>query len=243
MIVSTYQPYFAPFPGFFSKALHSHTLVLLDTVQFPQGTTWLTRNRFKNDQGTLWMTVPVWKKGLGLQRIHEVNICHEGRWASKHLASLRTAYQKAPFFEEHLSFLEALFSKRVERLIDFNLGIIGHLMDHLRIPAKVRLLSELGVEVRESQLSVEISRKLGASHFLAQSSAKKYLDKEAFQDAGVELTFFNPRPLVYPQLWGPFLPNLSALDLLFNCGTKAYEIIIKGSKIAALPVKGHKIHD
>lgn len=71
MILSTSQPYFSPFPGFFLKAFLSDIFVILDEVQFPMGTTWLTRNRFKNDQGTLWMTVPVWKKGLGLQKINE----------------------------------------------------------------------------------------------------------------------------------------------------------------------------
>jgi len=225
MIVSAYQPYFAPFPGFFSKALRSDILVLMDSVQFPQGTTWLTRNRFKNDQGTLWMTVPVWKKGLGLQSINEVKICHDGRWKTKHLASLMTAYAKAPFLEEHLVFLEEIFSEKFEKLIDLNLKIIEYLMEHLRIPAKVQLLSGLGIEAKEPQLSVEICKKLGASHFLAQSSAKKYLDKPAFQKNGVELVFFNPRPPIYPQLWGPFIPNLSAFDLVFNCGPKAHTIL------------------
>ena len=225
MIVSAYQPYFAPFPGFFSKALRSDILVLMDSVQFPQGTTWLNRNRFKNDQGTLWMTVPVWKKGLGLQSINEVRICHDGRWTKKHLASLKTAYAKAPFLEEHLVFLEVIFSDKLEKLIDLNLKIIEYLMEHLRIPAKVQLLSGLGIEAKEPQLSVEICKKLGASHFLAQSSAKKYLDKAAFQKNGVELVFFNPRPPVYPQLWGPFIPNLSAFDLVFNCGPKAHTIL------------------
>ena len=69
MILSTAQPYFAPFPEFFYKAYLSDIFVILDRVQFPRGTTWMTRNRFKNDQGVLWLTVPVLKKGLGLQRI------------------------------------------------------------------------------------------------------------------------------------------------------------------------------
>ena len=227
MIVSAYQPYFAPFAGFFSKAVHSNIIVFMDSVQFPRGTTWLARNRFKNDQGTLWMTIPVWKKGLGFQKINEVRICREGRWAKKHLESLRTAYAKAPFFEDHLPFLEAVFTGIPERLVDLNLNIIKHLMKHLEISAKVLLLSELGIDAKEPRLSVEVCRKLGASHFLARSGARKYLDKTAFQEAGIELQFINPRYPVYPQLWGTFVPNLSAFDLLFNCGPKAREIVKK----------------
>jgi hypothetical protein len=225
MIVSAYQPYFAPFAGFFAKALRSDVLVLMDAVQFPRGTTWLTRNRFKNDQGTLWITVPVWKKGLGLQMINEVRICHEGRWAKKHLASLKIAYANAPFFKDHQNFLEDVFSEHFKKLIDLNLNIIRHLMKYMGIPARLMQLSELGIEAHEPQLSVEVCKRLGASHFLAQHSARKHLDEQAFQKAGIEIKFFSPRPNVYPQLWGPFITNLSTFDLLFNCGPKAIDIL------------------
>jgi hypothetical protein len=225
MILSAYQPYFAPHPGFFAKAARSDVFVLLDAVQFPRGTTWLTRNRFKNDQGVLWMTIPVWKKGLGLQRISEVRICHEQRWAGKHLESLKTAYAKAPFFEDHLPFLERLFGKGHERLVGFNMELLRHVMEHLGIATRVVLLSELGIDRKEPQLSVEICKQLGASTFLAQAGAKKYLDAGVFRREGISLEFFSPRPLVYPQLWGEFLFNLSALDLLFTCGPKAGRIL------------------
>jgi hypothetical protein len=223
--ISACQPYFAPFPGFFQKALLSDVMVLMDRVQFPRGTTWLTRNRFKNDQGTLWMTIPVWKKGLGLQQIEEVRICHDRRWARKHLASLRAAYGKAPFFEDHDNFLEEVFLAGLERLVDLNVKIILYLMGAFRIPTKVVRLSELRATGREPHLSASICLELGATGFLAQTSARKYLDEKAFRDQGIELVSFNPRPSVYPQLWGPFQQNLSAFDLLFNCGSKALRIM------------------
>jgi len=228
MIVSAYQPYFAPFPGFFSKAIRSHILVLMDAVQFPLGTTWLTRNRFKNDQGTLWLTVPVWKKGLGLQKITDVRICHNGRWAKKNLISLKTAYARAPFLENHLKFFEEVFSGTFERLIDLNIAVIRYLIKHLQISVKVVLLSELGIKTAEPSLSMEVCKKLGASCFLAQSSASKYLDPSIFETSGIQLRFFRPRPLVYPQLWGSFIPNLSVIDLLINCGPAASRILRKG---------------
>jgi hypothetical protein len=233
MILSANQPYFAPFSGFFSKAIRSDILVLMDRVQFPRGTTWLTRNRFKNDQGTLWITVPVWKKGLGLQKIDEVRIYHEGRWARKHLAALKSAYANAPFLEAHEAFLENLFSKEFEKLIDLNLKIIEYLMKHLQIPTKIVLLSSLEIRTTEPRLSVDICTKLGATQFLAQAAAKKYLDLSGFEEAGIALKFFNPRPPVYPQLWGPFLPNLSAFDLLFNCGPKSHDLLLERKRGAS----------
>lgn len=230
MIVSANQPYFSPFPGFFYKAHLSDIFVILDGVQFPRGTTWTSRNRFKNDQGTLWMTVPVWKKGLGLQRIDEVRICHEGRWGKKHLDSLVHAYAHAhaPYFMEHLDFVKNIFSPGFEKLIDLNLEIIRYLLSQLHINTKVILLSELGIEARGDHLPIEICREMGASHFLAQSAAKKFLNGTLFQEAGIRLEYVKFPTIVYPQLWGNFIQNLSAFDLLFNCGPKAHDILIAG---------------
>jgi len=225
MIVSTNRPYFAPFPGFFYKAHLCDIFVMLDNVQFPRGTTWITRNRFKNDQGTLWMTVPVWKKGLGLQKIDDVRICHEGRRTKKHLESLKQAYAHAPYFADHLQFTEKLFSTTFYKLIDFNMAIIDHLMLYLGVDTEIRRLSELNIKTGGDHLLIEICRYFDASDDVAPAAAGKYLNADLFEKAGIELHYVKPRAFVYPQLWGDFIPDLSAFDLLFNCGPKAREII------------------
>ena len=230
--VCAHQPYFAPYIGFFQKALQSDVLVLMDSVQFPRGTTWLTRNRFKNDQGTLWLTIPVWKKGLGLQRIMDVKICYEGKWQRKHLLSLKTAYANAPYFRDHQAFLEHIFSGNISNLVELNEKVIRYITKILEIPVEIVRLSTLEIKEKEPTLSVLVAKRLGATRFLAQNSARKYLDEEQFKKAGITLSFFNPRAPVYPQLWGQFLPNLSCLDLIFNCGPRAPYIIRKGIKTA-----------
>lgn len=227
MIVSANQPYFAPFPGFFLKAFLSDILVILDAVQFPRGTTWLTRNRFKNERGALWLTIPVWKKGLGFQRIDKVRICPEGRWSKKHLHSLRHAYGNAPYFGDHQGFLEHIFSSEINKLIDMNFAIITYLLSVLQIDTKVIRLSDLGIEAKGDQLLLEICKMTGASHFLAQKPAGKYHNPELFQRKGIQLKYFSAPIPVYPQLWGNFIPNLSVLDLIFNCGPKARELLVK----------------
>ncbi len=225
MILSTHQPYFAPFPGFFYKMVLSDIDVILDEVQFPRGTTWITRNRFKHDQGSLWITVPVRKRGLGLQRINEVRIFYERPWARKLLASLRTAYLRAPYFREHLSFLEEIFSNKFERVLDLNMALIEHLVRKLGIETRIVLLSDLGISTTGNERLVEICKKLGASEYLALGAAKKYLDHRLFSDAGIKVKYISPPHLVYPQLWGNFVGNLSTFDLLFNCGPKSFEIL------------------
>ncbi len=227
MIISANPPYFCPFPGFFYKAYLSDVLIVLDAVQFSQRTTWVSRNRFKNDQGTLWLTIPVWKKGLGLQNISQVRICYEGRWPRKHLESLKISYKHAPYLEDHLGFLEEMFSRRFEKLVDLNLAIVHHLLNYLEIDTKLVLLSELGVKGRGTQLLVEACKAMGASTFLAPSPAQKFLQADLFERNGLELGSFKYLPPTYPQLWGDFLPNLSTFDLIWNCGPRSWEIIIQ----------------
>lgn len=224
MIVSAYQPFFAPFPAFFAKALLSDVFVLFDCVQFPNGGTWLTRNRFKNDRGEFRITIPVVHTG-GPQRIDEVRICRGGNWARKHLASLRAAYGRAPFFEEHEPFLAEIFGKPPDRLVDFNLAVLRHLLAAFGVKARVILLSELAIAAREPDLSVEVCRRLGGGVFLAQRAAEKFLGSETFAAAGLELRTFACHPEIYPQLHGPFIQNLSAFDLLFTCGPKASGVV------------------
>jgi hypothetical protein len=225
MILSTNQPFFAPYPGFFQKMLLSDVMVLLDAVQFPRGTTWITRNRFKNDHGTLWMTIPVWKKGLGLQKINEVYICNEGNWRHKHLKSIRSAYHHAPYLPEHDSWLEVILSSRSSRLVEMNIEMIHYMKDFLQIDTRLVLMSTLGIWSHGQLLPVEICNKLGASTYLVQAGAKGHLNEGLFDDSGIQLNCFKPVQLVYPQLWGDFIPDLSCLDIILNCGEKARDMV------------------
>jgi hypothetical protein len=72
---------------------------------------------------------------------------------------------------------------------------------------------------------VEICHKMGASTYVAQHAASKYLDPLLFDQAGIKLQFFKSPALVYPQLWGAFIANLSTFDLLFNCGPRSHAIL------------------
>lgn len=224
MILAASRPYFAPYPGYFFKAHLADVFVILDSVQFPRGTTWITRNRFKNDQGTLWMTIPVRKKGLGLQPIHRVKICREERRLRKHIESLKHAYRHSPYFGEHGRFLAESLTDDSEKLIDLNLGIIRYLMQSLGIRTRLDCLSDLGIQGAGPHLLIEICKAFDATAYLAQRSARSHLDVGLFEAAGIEVKFVAPPQSIYPQLWGDFIPDLSTFDLLFNCGPRAGEI-------------------
>ncbi len=226
MILSTTQPYFAPYPGFFYKANLADMVVVLDEVQFPQSTTWVTRNRFKNDQGTLWMTIPVLKKGLGLQRIRGVQICHHGNWRTKHLRSFRSAYAHAPYLADHLGLLERVLSTDYDFILNLNMEIIRYVLDFLNITTQVTMMSQLNVSGKGQQLVIDICKTVGATQYQVQTSALTYYDRNRFENAGIELVALKIPEFIYPQMWGDFIANLSILDMMFNLGAKTRDIVL-----------------
>jgi hypothetical protein len=229
MVVTTHQPIFLPWPGFFYKALRSDVLVLLDRVQYPQGRGWMHRNRIKSAQGDHWLRVPVWKANRGTQLIADVEICDDTDWRARHLRSVRELYAHAPYLQPHLAALEEIYGRRHRTLAALNVDLIRHLWRALAVPATLRLQSELGVAGHGTGLLADVCEALKADTYLASTVAAKYIDAQTLGARRIELALVTFHPPVYPQLWGDFRYNVSALDLALNCGPKARDIIASGS--------------
>jgi hypothetical protein len=225
LILTTHQPLFIPWPGFFCKALQADLMVLLDNVQFPFGVSWLTRNRLKSDKGELWINVPVWKKGRGKQMIRDVEIFYELDWIKKHLRSIREQYANAPYLNDVYPHIEAISKSRKKNLLELNLELIQFLWTSLGIPSKFELQSNLHASGIGTDLLINVCKMAGADTYRTLLQVKKYLDESKFQNAGIKLEFIHFSPPTYPQLWGEFRQNLSTLDLLLNVGPRSLSIL------------------
>lgn len=225
MIVTTHQPIFFPWPGFFHKAIEADCMVLLDNVQFPRGRGWVNRNRVKSKMGEMWLRIPVRKKGRGFQIIRNVEICDETNWRKNHLQSIIHNYSNAPFLGDYFPRLESIYNEDGRFLIDLNVSIIKFFWGVLGIKTELVLQSELGVRGKGSELVINICKNLGSETYLNFPIVEKYLDIEKFHQSGINFRFSRFSPPVYPQLWGEFIQNLSMLDMLLNCGEKSREII------------------
>lgn len=207
-------------------------MVLLDTVQLPLGRSrsWMTRNRLKCDQGELWLRVPVWKAGKGKQMIRDVAICDDRNWRRKHLYSLREQYVHAPYLDDYLPALEAIYAGSHDRLVDLNLDLLRFLWHALGLQSKLVLQSELHVSGTGTELLVSICSSLDADTYVTLPFVQKHLDSALFPAHGITVSLARFHPPIYPQLWGAFRYNLSAMDLLFNCGPKSLNIIAQAGE-------------
>jgi hypothetical protein len=209
----------------FHKAVHADCLILLDDVQYPRGRSWVNRNRLKNEDGELWLTVPVLKKGRGLQVIQRVEIQNDKPWRTKHLGSIRQNYVHAPYFPDYFSTIEGIYEREHALLTELNVDLIDFLMRALSVDTRLLRQSELRIVGRGTDLLVECAKRVGADRLLVFPMVDKHIDLETMKKQGVETVYARFRPPVYPQLWGDFVYNLSALDLLLNCGPRSRRIL------------------
>ncbi len=226
-VVAIHQPQYLPWLGYFDKLDRCDVFCLLDTVQYKKNE-FQNRNRIKTSQGWQWLTVPVTYRFP--QRIHEVGVNQTVDWQRKHLEALKTNYSKAPFFETYYASFEEFYQQSYELLVQVNVACIRLLMDLLGLERKVILASSLKVETDEPTLRlVKICQALAGDAYLSGKDGAKYMDLDTFHSHQLEVVFQDFHHPEYSQCYGPFEPNLSVVDLLFNCGPESLTIIREAS--------------
>ncbi len=227
-VLAAHQPQYLPYPGYFDKMLRCDVFVFLDEVQF-KVREFQNRNRIRTKDGWMWLTVPVLTKGRRFQAIKDVRVVPGDDWGARHMRALEVNYGRAPFFDDYAAFFRDVYARSWERfdalcyvLIDFMRGCFG-------VETPCIKESELGTTARSTARIIELCRKVGADTYLSGDGGRVYLDEGMFEDAGIRLVYQNYSPIVYNQLHcmdaADFIPNLSAVDLLFNEGPAAAALL------------------
>ncbi len=224
MIVSVHQPQYLAWVGYFHKILKSDVFVFLDNVQYKERE-YQNRNQIRTKNGVQWLTVPVLNSKERFIKIKEVCIDNSQDWAGKHWKALYLNYNRSPFFKEYAGFFHDLYNQKWERLLDLNIYIIKGINKILNIDKVIYIESDLGIENTKTGRIVDICKKLGADTYLSGIGGKAYLEEKLFTTAGLKLQYQQFKQLEYRQCYTPFIPNLSMVDLLFNCGLKTVKII------------------
>jgi hypothetical protein len=230
MTVVILQPGYLPWLGFFDQMRRADVFVYYDDVQYDTHG-WRNRNRIKTQQGPLWLTVPARHAGLSKPRILDVEIDPRTNWAKKHVASIRQAYAGAPFVQQYLPALEELLTRPWSRLVDLDIAAASLIAEWLGIACRVERASELNVAGGQSERLLNICRHFNASVYLSGSAARDYLDVPLFVKSGIDVQWQDyPHP-EYPQLHGAFVPYMSAVDLVLNCGDESRGVLEGSSRL------------
>ena len=210
------QSNYIPWKGYFDLIAFADEFIFYDDVQFTKND-WRNRNRIKTAQDLKWLSIPV---GSDIHRpIREVKISSD-QWQKKHWRSLECNYSRAPYFEEIEKWLKPLYlEQRYTFLSDANFCFIKAICEYLNIKTTLNWSWKYNSGEGKSERLAELCLQAGATEYLTGPSARNYLDEKAFEKEKIKVKYFdyNDYPS-YSQSWGPFVHEVSILDLLFNCG-------------------------
>lgn len=239
MKIAIVQPTYLPWLGYFDLLDQIDKFVLLDTVQFEKQS-WQQRNRIKTPTGLSWLTVPVVFRGRLAQRIVDVEIREADFWRD-HLRAVELNYRRAPFFHTYYSDLSDLLQAggRGLLLAEMTIALLRWLADTLGIFTPIVRSSELMVAGKRTQLLGEICSSLGATTYLSPVGSAEYLLNEVpiLTSRGVDVLFHRYEHPCYRQLFPPFQPQASVIDLLFNEGQNSLATLRSGRRAPFLPAE------
>jgi hypothetical protein len=227
MILSVHQPQYLPWLGYFHKMAISDVFVYLDDVQYKKRE-FQNRNRIRTNtpNAYMWLTVPVKVKDRFTQKICEVEINNDYPWRRKHWKSIELHYRGAKYFSQYAGFFEALYGKVWLKLIDINLEIIDFFVRVFNIKTKIFFSSSLSPEGEATDRIISLCKILSADTYLSGIGGKQYLEEEKFAKNNIKLVYQDFKHPVYKQVYEPFVPNMSAVDFLFNCGAEEFSEVL-----------------
>ena len=218
MKISIHQPNFAPWLGYYHKWVNADTFVFLDDVIYSKNS-FINRNIIKSPNGKQWITVPVLHKGHANQLINTVEINNAINWQRKIIGSIQANYSKTKYFQKLFLEISEIISHKYKRLIDINVELTRWIIIKLNIEVPYILSSELKhIRGVSTERLISICNELGADKYICGSGGDKYQNMELFDNNNIKVISSSFQYPTYTQIWGDFSPNLSILDVLFNCG-------------------------
>lgn len=230
MLAAIHQPSFLPWLGFFDKIIRSDVFVILDNVQFPKtGGYWANRVKLIISGEPKWITVPINRTYNGTKLINEIEIDNSKKWNEKLLKTIEVNYKKAAYFSEIFPIVTELLNNEDTNLAKFNYRIIFSFCSLLGInTSKIVLGSSLNCVGNATELLISILKEINATEYMYGGGAHKYQQDHMFAENNIKLSSQSFEHPVYAQFNTPeFVPGLSIIDALCNCGVESTRALLK----------------
>jgi len=226
------QPTYLPWLGYFDLIDQADVFVFLDTVQFEKQS-WQQRNKIRTSEGLEWITVPVLIKGRFGQLIRDVEI-NPVAFPEKHIKQIKQHYGRAPYFHKYFDELADLLimSSKDLSLNNLNIELIQWACSKLSLSPVFYRSSDLGVTGKRTELLVNVLKAIKATQYLSPLSSWDYLKNDHCQMSShnIALGFHNYAHPEYRQVYDPFIPFVSIIDLVFNEGERSAAVIRSGRR-------------
>ena len=215
--VVIHQPDFAPYIGFFQRLVNADLFIILDNVQFVHSNNgWTHRDKIRTREGSKWITNSIRKTSRN-SLMNEI-FYSKSDWRTRNLNLIKENYRKAKFFEILFPFFEDLYFLKTQSLLEFNMFWINAICDLLDLKIDVMYSSKLNVSGVKNDMIINLLKSVNASNYLSGDGAKAYLDEGIFTANNINLIWQNYNHPIYEQQFDKFIPYLSIIDCLLNCG-------------------------
>lgn len=222
MRASIHQPHYFPWIGYFDKMAKADIFVLLDQVQFEKSSA-MVRNRVLDESGEIrYITISGETKDFLNREYRELPTKDIPVWTARQINALKNYYRKSRYKGEIFPILEQFFSGDHTTICKWTCASIELVKNLLKIPTPLIYQSDVDYdrENKKSDLVYAICKALQAeTYFSGRGASVDYLNREKFAENGVQIVFQDFQHPVYKQVGTPeFVPGISVLDMLFNCG-------------------------
>tara|TARA_B100001057_G_scaffold326701_1_gene326966 strand:- start:115 stop:795 length:681 start_codon:yes stop_codon:yes gene_type:complete len=223
-ILGCLQPTYLPWIPFFERIILSDIFVILDDVQFSKNSNH-NRNYIKSNSKKLLLTVPIISESNRM--ISDIKIDNKKNWKKKHWYSILQTYGKSNFFKQIKNELEFIYSKDWEFLSSLNIEIIKLFIKYLNIKSEIYISSEIDVKGTSNQKLINICKYFNVDKFIVKKNTEHYHPKKQFLDNNIEFKYFSNKMIEYNQQGNNFVPGLSIIDYISNCGPSLNKKLIK----------------
>ncbi len=223
-ILSCLQPTYLPWIPFFERVILSDVFIILDDVEFSKNSNH-NRNFIKANSKQLLLTVPVKYKNHIM--IKDIEIDNKKNWKKKHWESIKQTYGKLLYFKNFSTELEEIYNKDWKYLSNLNIELIKFFVKYLKIKTNIFLSSNIRVEGNSNQKLINLCKYFDADTFVVKKNTEHYHPKKVFLENNIEFKYISNKIINYEQQGDNFIPSLSILDYVSNCGSSLIEQINK----------------
>lgn len=195
--------YFGPVELY--KLLARHPKVIIDVGEHYERQSYRTRTSIIGPNGKQDLVVQIARRSGEKMPVRSVGLSYSEPWPQQHLHAIRSAYGNTPWFIHYTDAIEGLLLEKHERLIDLDLASIRMCMKWLGLHTDLEIREEYVDQPGILDLRLSFQPK-----------------KELPQEPGA----VPPYPQIFADRHG-FVPRMSIIDLLCNCGPQAMKYLLK----------------
>ena len=183
----------------------SHSKVLIEQFETFPKQSYRNRCALYGPNCVQTLQVPILKSDTHNPMTRDIRIAYQTPWQKNHFNTIRSLYKSSPFFDYYADDILPFYERRFDFLIDYNRAILEVCLKWLKMPDNTVLTTD----------------------YVHTPDCPDYRNtihpKQSHQSADPH---FAPQP--YTQVFGErfgFIPNLSIIDLVMNCGPDAKAVL------------------